>query len=81
MESLVLATRYVMHLVIDYVMRYLPSSAARLFSTQRQRFSAAKFRKYYGAALSLTCLMCGKCAANLANSAVRQKCGEFFSIM
>ena len=38
---------------------------------QRQRLSAAKFRKKSGAALSLNWLMCGKCAADLVNSVAR----------
>ena len=37
-----------------------------VYKVQRQRLSAAKFRKKCGAALSLNCFMC---AANLVNSA------------
>ena len=45
---------------------------------QRQRLSAEKFRKKCGAALSLHCLMCGKCAANLVDSAANifEICGK-----
>ena len=37
-----------------------------IYIIQRQRLSVRKFHKKCGAALSLNCLMCGKCAANLA---------------
>ena len=46
-----------------------------VYKVQRQRLSAAKFRKKCGAALSLNCFMC---AANLVNSAasICEMCGK-----
>ena len=61
--------------------KYKWSMQVSTYCEHRQKLSAAKFLKKCGATLSLNCLMGGKCAANLANSAARvqrifAKCAE-----